>query len=54
MIGLTIIGFSYPRVSYKYLENIRKSAGVKLRILQKIRSICGSIKRAKLANEDNL
>ena len=51
IIGLRILGFVYPSVNMKYLSKIEKSAGVKLTITQKARTICGSIKRARRAKE---
>lgn len=53
MIGLRTIGFVYPYTNFKYLDSVSKSSGVKLSILQKIRAVCGSIKRARLAKEEN-
>ncbi len=54
MIGLKMIGFTYPRTSFKYLERVSETSGVNLTMPQKIRSILGSIKRAKLAKEGKI
>lgn len=52
VIGLKILGFSYPYINWRFLNQISKSADVKLTMLQKIRAVGGSIKRAKLGKEE--
>lgn len=52
IIGLRISGLSYPRVNMKYLNQLSLSSGVKITVLQKLRTICGSIKRLRMAKEE--
>lgn len=52
MLGLRMIGFAYPRTNFKYLDNVSKASGVKTSIVQKVRTVCGSIKRAGLGKEE--
>lgn len=54
IIGLRVMGFKYPIINTQYLNRVYKMSGIRLSILQKIRSICGSIKRAKLAKEESV
>ena len=54
IIGLRIMGFKYPIINTQYLNRVYKMSEIRLSILQKIRSICGSIRRAKLAKEKSV
>lgn len=54
IIGLKMIGYKYPLINTQYLNRVYKMSGIRLSILQKIRSICGSIKRSKLAKEESV
>lgn len=52
IIGFKLLGLSYPKVNLDYLSMINKSSDVEITFIQKIRTICGSIKRVKRCKEE--
>lgn len=50
--GLRILGYSYPDVNKQQLKQLYLSSGVKMSLIQKVRAVCGSIKRAQMTKED--
>lgn len=50
--GLRILGYSYPDVNKQQLKQLYLSSGVKMSLIQKVRAVCGSIKRARMTKED--
>ena len=51
LFGLKMIGFSYPTVDFKQLSWMSELSGIQLSLLTKLRTMLGSVKRARRASK---